>query len=168
LTYDKQDNYERVMMNNEAFLERGRKAFWPDVSILEGAKLAVTYGWVASYLIACSTTISALVGWTSISSLIDAVFWLIIGYGIFRNSRIASVIGLMFFAFELLSKMQHGKSVGIGVILLLYLVNGVRGTLAYYRLKKVHNKSVLTTEQINMMKDMVDRENGEDKERGNV
>ncbi len=128
------------MINNEGFLERGRKAFWPNVSTLEGAQLAVKYGWVASYLVACITAISALVGWIAISSLFDVGIFLIIGYGIFRNSRIASVIGLVFFAFELLSKMEEGKSIGIGVIILLYFVNGVRGTVAYYRLKKSSNK----------------------------
>jgi len=131
------------MINNEGFLERGRKVFWPNVSNLEGAQLAVKYGWVASYLVACITAVSALVGWIAISSLFDAVFFLIIGYGIFRYSRIASVIGLVFFALELLYKIQEGKSLGIGVIILLYFINGARGTLAYYRLKKAQNKKTI-------------------------
>jgi hypothetical protein len=136
------------MIKQEGFLEKGRKAFWPDVSTIEGAQLAVKYGWIVSYLVACITTVSALVGWISISSLFDAVIFLIIGYGIFRNSRIASIIGLVVFAFELLYKMREGKSLGIGIIILFYFINGVRGTLAYYRLKKV--------DHLNLMKDMVD------------
>ena len=83
-------------MENDSFLERGRKGFWPDVSTIEGAKLAVKYGWVASYIVACVTTISIPLRWTPISSLVDAVIFLVIGYGIFRNSRIASIIGLVF------------------------------------------------------------------------
>lgn len=109
------------------------------MSTLEGAQLSVKYGWVASYLVACITAISALVGWIPISSLFDAVAFLIIGYGIFKYSRIASIIGLAFFAFELIYKIQQGKNVGIGVILLLYFVNGVRGTLAHYRFRKARN-----------------------------
>ncbi|HTP69110.1 MAG TPA: hypothetical protein VMJ35_09425 [Dongiaceae bacterium] len=119
--------------------------FWPDVSTLEGAKEAARIGMWYAVFVAGVTTLFVLLAIFGVSlmgtkpaALVDALLFVGVAYGLFRNSRFAAVAGLVLFVFEkvyMLVKTGSVLSVGVlGVIITLGFVNSVRGTFAYAKL----------------------------------
>ena len=69
------------------------------------------------------------------SAVVDALLFIMVGFGIWRYSRVAAVSGLLLFIAERLflwATARHRPG-GLAVLLLLGFVNGVRGTFAYHR-----------------------------------
>ncbi len=78
----------------------------------------------------------------------DAAFFVAIGIGIYRFSRIAAVAGLTLYLIErVLIFQQQGEKALTGLALYLLIiftfafVNGIRGTFAYKRLLRAQRES---------------------------
>jgi len=123
----------------------GNKWYWPDVSDLDGAKLAVRNGMWYAVFVAGVTALFAFLALAGVKfmgikadALLDAALFAGIAYGLSRYSRIAAVAGFALFVLEKIYMLvTTGKvmSVGIlGVIIALGFLNAVRGAFAYAKL----------------------------------
>ncbi len=69
-------------------------------------------------------------------AFLDVALFGIIAVGLFRYSRVAACAGLAFYVFEKLSAPFVSSAIIVVIVLTLMFVNGIRGTLAYHRLRK--------------------------------
>ncbi|MEW5978336.1 MAG: hypothetical protein AB1898_21275 [Acidobacteriota bacterium] len=119
---------------------RIRELLWPDVDN-EVAIKTVTHNvmWV-SFVIAGVTTLVALFGLVPTATIIDAVLFVAIGFGIRRKSRIAAVLGLVLYLGGQLTLLAQGRG-GYNVILLIIFsalfLSAIRATFSFHRLKKL-------------------------------
>jgi hypothetical protein len=68
---------------------------------------------------------------------------IVLGFFIFRMSRIAAVLALLLCLFELFSKYETSGSVGMMPIFLIFFVSAIRGTFLYRKfllLEAAHNE----------------------------
>ena len=126
---------------------------YPTITDTKSAKEAVKYGYASSAMIAAVTTFSFLLKVYE-SNTNDTVYILsiiignilpmiVLGYFIFRMSRIAAVLALLLCLFELLSKYETSGSVGMMPIFLIFFVSSIRGTFLYRKfllLETAHNE----------------------------
>jgi hypothetical protein len=123
----------------------GNKWYWPDVSDLDGAKLAVRNGMWYAVFVAGVTALFAFLAMAGVKfmgikadALLDAALFAGIAYGLSRYSRIAAVAGFALFVLEKIYMLVTTKSVfsvGIlGVIIALGFWNSIRGAFAYAKL----------------------------------
>ena len=127
------------------------KFLWPKPDSITAAISAAKQGAIACFVVAAITGIIALVsissrqqiiglnGW----SLIDAALFAIAGLRILRLSRTWSIVGLVLYLAEAGFRLSQGQFSGIVVmiILIIALINGVRGTFAYRHLYEEHVKA---------------------------
>jgi hypothetical protein len=123
--------------------------FYPTINDKQSAIKAVTYGYVAaaftSFLTLFHITIKYLNAETVdyillISSLVGNVLPIaVLGFFIFKNSRIASILAFILCLIEIFYKFSETGSTGIFPIFLVFYLNSVRGTFA---LKKLENDDV--------------------------
>lgn len=121
-------------------------SWWPDVSELTGAGKAISYGFGSAAFVASVTAVVALLAiylrkpifGIDGFGLFDAVLFAIIGFGVYRKSRVAAVAGLVLYIVERFYMLASGSATGTAgvstVFVALYFVHGVRGTFAYRRL----------------------------------
>lgn len=120
--------------------------FWPDIRNRESARKVGMQGCWAALISAALTALFAIasyLGFVVIAgidmyAIIDSILLSLLAIGIWRMSRSAAVIGLLYFV---VSKIFLISQIGINnpillVIFILFFVNGVRGTFAYQRLGK--------------------------------
>ena len=126
---------------------------YPTITDTKSAKEAVKYGYASAAMIAAVTTFSFLLKVYE-SNTNDTVYILsiiignilpmiVLGYFIFRMSRIAAVLALLLCLFELLSKYETSGSVGMMPIFLIFFVSSIRGTFLYRKfllLETAHNE----------------------------
>ena len=126
---------------------------YPTITDTKSAKEAVKYGYASAAMIAAITTFSFLLKVYE-SNTNDTVYILsiiignilpmiVLGYFIFRMSRIAAVLALLLCLFELLSKYETSGSVGMMPIFLIFFVSSIRGTFLYRKfllLETTHNE----------------------------
>ena len=126
---------------------------YPTITDTKSAKEAVKYGYASAAMIAAVTTFSFLLKVYE-SNTNDTVYILsiiignilpmiVLGYFIFRMSRIAAVLALLLCLFELLSKYETSGSVGMMPIFLIFFVSSIRGTFLYRKfllLETTHNE----------------------------
>jgi hypothetical protein len=120
---------------------------WPIVTEEESARKAWREGvyavavivFVQSILVTFSAFGHTLFGVTR-KGWVDGALFAAIGWGIYKQSRAASVLGIIFFLVERIvrwttggSVQETGASVVTEVVLMLMLVNGARGTFARHR-----------------------------------
>lgn len=74
-----------------------------------------------------------------LAGLLDIILFAFVAIGVWRLSKIWSVIGLVLYLFEVDWNLSHGRTGSIVVtLLILYaFINGVRGTFAYHRLSRI-------------------------------
>lgn len=121
--------------------------FWPDVSSVESAKKAVGYGVGAAGIVALLTTVfatwalmshSTVVGFVDAWAYVDAVLFTLIAFGIYKESRIAAVVGLLVFiaekAYQIHTTEKFDGAV-MAVFIIVLFISSVRGTFALYRLR---------------------------------
>jgi hypothetical protein len=125
------------------------KTSWysPDLSTPDGAKAACRTAMWCAIVVACLTTVVALIalsGFKGIplpvdgSALIDAAIFGGIAFGLSRCSRIAGVAGFALFLLEriyMIAKAGFLMGGGIlGIVLAIAFFNGMRGAFAYKKL----------------------------------
>ena len=128
--------------------------WWPDVSTSELAKEATKRGmWAAvivSVIIAIVATIAASsgeikMGNTSINAwvFVDSAIFAAVAFGLYKQSRFAAVIGLVFYIIEKVDQFANAAgnigSVFTSAIILLCFIGAVRGTYALHRMKLTTN-----------------------------
>ncbi|MEM1264059.1 MAG: hypothetical protein AAGH76_16800 [Pseudomonadota bacterium] len=130
-------------MTTDSKVKKTENNFWPNTATIDGARSAARQGvWAAGFVATVTTALAiysrfgeAIVG-VDLWALGDVILFGIIGIGIWRLSRVASVLGLGLYIAERVWMFQaNGKLGGVlMVLLILMFVNGVRGTFAYHRL----------------------------------
>lgn len=129
---------------------------WPEILNIEEAKKASLQGVWACLFIAVITAILAAfaaagypVNGFSSDAFIDALFFLIIGFGIKKQSRTAAVSGLALYIIELiyngLTSTNGVKNSIIAIIFVMAFITTVRGTFAYHKFigSKVNIKNLI-------------------------
>jgi hypothetical protein len=112
---------------------------------MEGAKDAMKVGMWCAILVAAFTTIFTVLAFVGIRlmgssplALIDALLFAGVAYGISKYSRVAAIVGFVLFVIEKIAALiSTGSFLGVGamgVVILIGLLNGVRGALAYHKL----------------------------------
>ena len=127
--------------------ENTGSTWWPSVSDQKGARKAAHEGAGAAVFIAAVTTLFAVLSIFDIQiipgfspfSLVDAGLFAIVAWRIYKMSRAWAVVGLFLHVVErayslYLHGITRGAGMVVGAILILGVVNGVRGTFAYSRL----------------------------------
>jgi len=115
---------------------RLRDLFWPDLSVDTSAESACDTASYACFAIAGVTTVFAF--FTSLWSIVDAVLFLLIGFGLRKKWRMAAIAGFVLYVLETVAGMVAGHPPGILTILILaILFNSVRASFAYRRLRKI-------------------------------
>lgn len=120
--------------------------FWPPIYDSDSCKRCSRQGLYAAILVSIGSTLSAF--WKQdLFILIDATFFSIIAFGIYKMSRVASVVGLCIYFISHVDKfiprtaipLVAGLSVGLYQLglstLILLFINSIRGTFAYHKLK---------------------------------
>ncbi|MBI5488293.1 MAG: hypothetical protein HY905_13250 [Deltaproteobacteria bacterium] len=123
-----------------------RDMWWPDVATIKGAQRGIEQGVAAVGLAAAGTALVVILRWVGAWAWVDVAILLAAAYGIQLRSRVAAVFGLVWHVFGMVLKMiavnQKGKTaLAIGLLFLVYLINGVRGTFAYRRLRVAEAKT---------------------------
>jgi hypothetical protein len=116
---------------------------WPEIIDEDSARDAahVAGGW--AYAVAGLTALLAIIGMVGSTTimgigplaLIDAVLFAVVGWRVWNGSRPWAVTGLALYCLEIVfDVINHPPGVGIlTIIVLLALVNGVRGTFALHK-----------------------------------
>ncbi|NEQ31463.1 MAG: hypothetical protein F6K04_10725 [Leptolyngbya sp. SIO4C5] len=127
-----------------------RNALWPPINTPAEAKQVAKQGFWAAVCVATLTAIFALVAIALGESILDMPIdaWSFVDVGIFiaialgirKLSRIAAILGLIFYV---LGQIYMWTTVGfqpngipIMAILVMAFINGIRGTFAYHRLRQ--------------------------------
>ncbi len=121
--------------------------FWPTLSTIESARTAAMQGcWAASLggIITGLFAVGSMYGFQPVKgidiySLVDAALLLLLSLGIWKMSRIAAVVALIYFVLsKVVLIIDNGPGNPIVMIIFGFLyVNGVRGTFAYQKYKKM-------------------------------
>jgi hypothetical protein len=116
---------------------------YPSITNISSAKEAVKYGYASAAFMAGITTVNFLMklfdsnSYDSvyIASVIigDILPIAILGYFIFKMSRIASILALLLCLFELFNKYQSHGSVGMMPIFIVFYISAIRGTFLYQK-----------------------------------
>lgn len=113
---------------------------------MEGAKAAARSGfWAAVFVTAVTlgvTLYSHYVGTVlgfSIYNLIDVFLWSALATGLWFFSRIAAVLGFLYYIGDrVFITIETGEVPGVLMVIIIggALIQGIRGSFAYHRLKK--------------------------------
>ena len=115
---------------------------WPSITDQVSAKKASRQGLLACACCAGATILCVLLGYFGpprTDALVDALLFILIGWGIHRISRFAAVAGLLLFILERVFEwLNYGRGNTVVALLLalaftLAFINSVRGTFAYHR-----------------------------------
>lgn len=115
---------------------------WPSIFDKESARQVARQGIWAAVFVASITALFATISLTGTTivqvdawAYIDAVFFALIAFGIYKMSRIASILGLLLYLFEraYMWSTIGPKGLGMAAIIILAFVNSVRGTFAYHK-----------------------------------
>ncbi len=117
-----------------------RNRLWPDVSTPDGVRTALRSGTIACTII-CLATVALTIYALKVESILgidawafgDSAVYALCAYGIHRGSRIAAIVGLAIHVLNrVLMYVEEGVTGGVVTLLLiLMLLNGVRGAFAY-------------------------------------
>ena len=119
--------------------------FWPTVTTRDEARIAAKQGvWAAGFVAVVTSLVAAYAGATGNAvmgidawAFLDAAIFAGIAIGIYRMSRIASVVGLVLYIAERLFMMATSQGAG-GIVVVIFLtiafLNSVRGTFAFHKM----------------------------------
>lgn len=118
---------------------------WPEIIDDKSAEKAAKQGfWAALYCSGATILFVVLANFepqfdaVNMYALTDAFLFTIIGFGIWRMSRTASVAGLLLYMFERAYAWTTSgpKNPIIALIFVLLFIHSIRGTFAYHNFKK--------------------------------
>jgi Na+/proline symporter len=133
---------------------------YPSITDISSAKEAVMYGYLSAALTAGITTISFIIKLFNsnsydniyIASVIvgDILPITILGYFIFRMSRIAAILALLLCLFELISRYESNESVVMMAFFIFFYISSIRGTFLYkkYMIVKKNDDEVTNENEI--------------------
>ena len=122
--------------------------FWPEISDLASAALAARQGAYVALVIAIATGLFAALASVQYSptpkevldswAFVDAGIFFFIAVGIFVNSRVAAVFGLLLYIAERIFLMLSvgPKGLLVTVLFTLAFVSSIRGTVAVHRYRE--------------------------------
>jgi hypothetical protein len=131
-----------------SFQERLKKGWWPGITTIEEARKATMLG-VYAVVINIALTIVFLAimpEYFGVDAIVFVVIQLaiyaVIGFFIWRNSRIAAVAGFVLFAIDKILQVGSGQ-LGAGAIIViiaigLMYISAVRGTFARHKMMQAH------------------------------
>ncbi|MFD3157363.1 hypothetical protein ACFIJ5_10950 [Haloimpatiens sp. FM7330] len=115
------------------------------ITSMETAKKVASQGVIASIFIAIITTISIALSMSG-HAILDVDYWtfidvglvLIIAFGIHKMSRIAAILGLVFYTAEKVMAivLSGGRFSFLIIVFIIAYIEGIRGTFAYHKYKK--------------------------------
>ena len=125
-----------------------RFGLWPVIDGVQAARWAVKQGLFAAVFCSCATVVFAV--WAHYSAevaettglnllaLLDAAIFAAIAVGMYFNSRLAAVAGLLLYVVERVGMWRVTKASNLVLIVILTLcyVAGVRGTFALHRFRR--------------------------------
>jgi hypothetical protein len=119
---------------------------YPSIIDKQSAIKAVSYGYIAAAIISFLTLFNITTKYLDvgtadyillISSLLGNVLPIaVLGFFIFKNSRIASILAFILCLIEIFYKFSETGSAGILPIFLVFYLNSVRGTFALNKFLK--------------------------------
>ena len=118
---------------------------WPSIVDSTSAQKASKQGLWASAWCAGATIIFVVLSRLGIQmfnfdmwALFDAFLFIVIGWGIHKMNRIASISGFVLYLLERISMWtEYGlKNPAIVIIISLMFINAIRGTFAYHKFSK--------------------------------
>jgi hypothetical protein len=118
------------------------RTFWPDVSDVGGAREAIRLATWLAYLGGVLSIVGAVFGLARGASFVTLLwgpfFFAVVGFLIARGWRSAAVVGAVLVGLEIVASMVQGFLPGITApFIFVGLVNGVRGTFAAARLRRL-------------------------------
>ena len=110
-----------------------REAMYPTITDEMSAKKAASYGYLAAALSSGINLVAVLAGWLSQSALFDVLIMIVIGFFIYKMSRVAAVAGLLYSFFNVFVSltMMEERNIALLLFFILYFLSAVRGTFAY-------------------------------------
>ncbi len=124
---------------------------WPEINDREQARSAVRNAAITAWIIASLTGIASVAAITGHpflvgkSALLDALLFAIVGWSLWRGSRVGAVCGLLLYSIEIYWMFSKGQ---FGVLVLVFIVAfiaGVRGSFKLHSLCKPDSGTALTT-----------------------
>lgn len=127
-----------------------RKAFawvWPAVDTPEAARYAVRQAFWGAIFVCAVTALLAFIAMSSSarlpvgpSALVDAAIFGAIAFGLWKESRVAAVAGLVVYAIERFHMMTVSPPRGAGTLLVIValtcaFIGGIRGTFALHEMR---------------------------------
>ena len=126
------------------------RTFWPDVSDLAGAReairLAVWFAYWLRILGVIATVVTLLAGGDVLTQLQSVLSLRSSGSACNAESSIAAVVGAILVAFGIGAALAQGQLPGVvSPFLLVGMINGVRGTVAFKRLARAETETAATS-----------------------
>jgi hypothetical protein len=116
---------------------RLRALLWPDIRTVPGILSVIDTGKIAAFAVGGITCLAVLLKWAPAASLVDAVLFVAIGYGIARKSRVCAILGLsLYLSGQILAYWtgRGGWNIILFIIITFLFLNSVRATFAHHRL----------------------------------
>lgn len=128
-------------MTNQPAKKSPYAFWWPEIRDEATARTAAKNAAGAAAFCAVITAVIAYFGWLRVTreAMIDAVLFAVIGWGIYKMSRVAAVAGLVLYVFErIYAVIQPGahSNVFSMIIFTALFIGGVRGTFYFHKLRK--------------------------------
>lgn len=124
--------------------------FWPPIVDQASARAVSRQAMWASLVVAGITVIVSQMQVLGLNNwaLLDAGLFVTIAYGIHRMSRVVAVAGLLLFLVERVVMFQSSGRTGglVALAILVAFIHGVRGTIAFHRLRKTESDAVAVPE----------------------
>ena len=131
-----------------------KNIFWPEIDDLWSAKKACIQASSVAILVGIATGVitylhlrgTEIITGVSGASFIDSAIFLILGFFIYRGSRIASVAGLIIYiAGQIMMIPQMQRPPISAIFFSLFLISGIRGSFAYQEMKKGLSREEIKT-----------------------
>ena len=139
------------MITNSKLSDSFSKAYWPKIVDSESAIQAIKLGaWAAVFGVVTSIGMSfvEVAGFTAQELMVGAIMWGGIAWGIFNKSRFAAVTGLLIYLCDRLYalSMPDPRTLNaMNILMVIWLINGVRGTYQYRRYEKIEKSDASTS-----------------------
>lgn len=113
-----------------------KNRIWPVITDRENAVKAIRQGFWAAILAAILNVIFMLVGTSGLGTLVDATFFAIIAFCIYQMSRVAAIVGVVYYFLTRIGWWSsHWQNVWLAILITVMFINSIRGTFAYYKFK---------------------------------
>ncbi len=111
---------------------RLRSLLWPRIHSDVAASTAAQNAMYAGFVVAALTSVFVLLRITPASSLLDAVLFAALGFGVRRFSITASILALVLYVANVVTSIVHG-AIGSGIVVSIIItslfISGIRAAL---------------------------------------